>query len=85
MASLYIKSLAYIGIFGGIGYLLMKFTEPSEEKRRAILGSKSVETESEVRNRTELFLKKLKEPSSSDTPIILQNKSEAKPGKREIN
>lgn len=95
MAAAIIKSCLYLGAFGTLGYVLMKVTEPSEEKKQAIRNTGFKDPQSnEVKTQKALFLEKLKE-ASTGTPIYLKKsnqnseqepKQEAKqPSKREIN
>lgn len=91
MAAAVLKSCVYLGAFGFVGYVLMKVTEPSEEKKKAInqTGYRDPAA-NEARTQKELFLKKLQE-ATTDTPIYLKkpvkNQPEApqQPTKREIN
>lgn len=91
MAATLIKSCGYLGAFGFVGYVLMKVTEPSEEKKRVIArtGYKDPSSE-EARTQKALFLKKLQE-ATTDTPIYLKKPVKEQPGapqqptKREIN
>lgn len=86
-----VKSCLYLGAFGFVGYVLMKVTEPSEEKKKAIArtGYKDPAAD-EAKTQKALFLKKLQE-ATTDTPIYLKkpvkNQPEApqQPTKREIN
>lgn len=87
--AVYLKSLTYLGVFGTVGYVLMKISEPSEEKKRKIAGYESL---SESKNQKALFLKKIQE-ATTDTPIYLKKASDKsakpeepnQPSKREIN
>lgn len=93
MAAAVIKSCVYLGVFGSLGYVLMRMSEPSEEKRKQIKNSgfKDLSSE-EIKTQKALFLQKLKE-ASSDTPIYLKKPGSAskpeedpkQPTKREIN
>lgn len=94
MAAVAIKSLAYLGIFGTVGYVLMKIAEPSEEKKKKIAGYNDPSS-NEARTQKALFLKRIQE-ATTDTPIYLKRTSprspavsepEApqQPSKREIN
>lgn len=84
MAAAYIKSVIYLGVAGGVGYVLMRLTTPNEDKRRLIAESAAKQTNSEILSKKEKFLKKLQE-AQSDTPIYLKKTEETKPSKREIN
>lgn len=92
MAAAIIKSCLYLGAFGTLGYVLMIFAEPSEEKKRAIrnTGFKDPQTD-EVKTQKALFLEKLKEATTSE-PIYLKKSNQnseqeapKQPSKREIN
>lgn len=83
MAAL-IKSVVYLGLAGGVGYVLMKFATPNEDKKRMISQSSAKETSQEVLTKKVLILEKIREAANSDTPIYLK-KDETKPRKREIN
>lgn len=96
MAANAIKSCVYLGIFGSLGYVLMKISEPSEEKKQAIAktGYKDPST-NEAKTKKALFLEKIKE-ATTDTPIYLKKSPSARPApteqeapkqptKREIN
>lgn len=95
MAAVAIKSCVYLGIFGTLGYFLMKISEPSEEKKKAIANTGySDPTSNETKTKKTLFLERIKE-ATTDTPIYLKKKSLAptpevpeapkQPTKREIN
>lgn len=94
MAAVIFKSCVYLGVFGSLGYVLMKVSEPSEEKRKAIAKTGYRDPSSdEIKSQKAQFLQKLKE-ASTDTPIYLkkpgsvQTKPEEtpkQPTKREIN
>lgn len=72
MASLvYIKSILWLAAFGGLGYGLLKLTEPSEEKIAKIKSKYTSTTLNEDEKRKLQFLQKLKE-SSTDTPVYLK-------------
>ena len=80
------KSIVYIGIFGGLGYVLMKLSEPSEEKKKAISGYHPDLTEAKAKKA--LFLQKLKESSeATSNPTYLKKAAQEpqQPSKREIN
>lgn len=93
MAAVLVKSLAYLGAFGSLGYVLMFIAEPSEEKKRIIAGTGYRDPSSnEVKSQKALFLEKIKE-ATTDTPIYLKKASSKplsqeapqQPTKREIN
>lgn len=88
-----LKSCMYLGIFGTVGYVLLKATEPSEEKKRIISQSGNRDPSfDEAKRKKALFLDKLKE-ASTDTPIYLKKvpssttnqEAPQQPTKREIN
>lgn len=91
-----IKSCVYLGLLGTVGFVLMKISEPSEEKKRAIAKTGySDPSSNELKSQKVLFLEKLKE-ATIDTPIYLKKSSSAaatpadkeapkQPSKREIN
>lgn len=91
MASPFVKSGVYLGVFGFIGYVLMKISEPSEEKKKAIAktGYRDPAVD-EAKTQKALFLKKLQD-ATTDTPIYLkkptkeQPEAPQQPTKREIN
>lgn len=91
MAAAVVKSCVYLGAFGFVGYVLMKVTEPSDEKKKLISSTGYRDPSSdESKTQKALFLKKLQE-ATTDTPIYLKkpvkNQPEApqQPTKREIN
>lgn len=89
MAAAVFKSCVYLVGFGSLGYLLMKISEPSEEKRKAIARTGGISTSDEVTKKKALFLQKLKE-ASTDTPIYLKKtekteETSKQPSRREIN
>lgn len=95
MAAVAIKSFAYLGLFGTVGYVLMKVVEPSEEKKRKI-SAYNDPSGVEERSQKALFLKRIQE-ATTDTPIYLkkspraaaaaeaQQETPSQPSKREIN
>lgn len=85
------KSVVYLGVFGGLGYVLMSVVEPSEDKKKKIKESGYKDPSSnEQKTQKALFLEKLKEASTA-TPIYLKKSQPATtaapeaPKKREIN
>lgn len=95
MAAAVVKSCVYLGVFGSLGYVLMRISEPSEEKRKQIAktGYKDPSSDESL-TKKEQFLKKLQE-ASTDTPIYLKKPGSVtskqsedapkQPTKREIN
>lgn len=70
------KSFVYLGSFSALGYVLMKLTEPSPEKIKAIRGTHFQDPQSnENRRKTELILKKLQEAANID-PVQLEKKKD---------
>lgn len=73
--NVYIKSVVYLAVFGGAGYVLSEITKPSKEKlellKRQHHGGSVEDT-----NKKALFMKKLKEASESSEPIYLKKKNE---------
>ncbi|XP_058062105.1 uncharacterized protein LOC131212311 [Anopheles bellator] len=67
----WIKSAAYLVVFGGLGYVLLELTKPSEEKLKQLRYS----TNAEEKSKKALFMKKLEE-ASKDEPIYLKKKSD---------
>jgi hypothetical protein len=71
------KSILYLGGFTTLGYVLMKVTEPSPEKIKAIRGSRYQDPQSDENLRkTELILKKLQEAAYSKDPAYVQKKED---------
>ncbi|ETN60677.1 hypothetical protein AND_007702 [Anopheles darlingi] len=68
----WIKSAAYLVVFGGLGYGLLELTKPSEEKLSQLRYS-SVATDEE--NKKALFMKKIQE-AAREEPIYLKKKRE---------
>lgn len=91
--AVYFKSVVYLGVFGSLGYALMKISEPSEEKKRRI--AQTGYKDPEATSQKALFLEKLKQ-ATTDTPIYLKKSTgrttsaddyqpPKQPSKREIN
>lgn len=72
---LYVKSFLWLAGFGGLGYGLMRLTEPSQEKIEKIRNIGSPPQTAEQRRQKELLIAKLKEAATS-TPIYLRKKGE---------
>ncbi|CRL01274.1 CLUMA_CG014311, isoform A [Clunio marinus] len=90
----YYKVGEYFGAFGSLGYILLKLTEPSEEKKKQIAQTGYSDPSSgESQKKKALFLEKLKQASVTETPIYLKKKESKtsdqeapkQPTKREIN
>ncbi|XP_055636991.1 uncharacterized protein LOC129775856 [Toxorhynchites rutilus septentrionalis] len=75
MMNVYIKSVIYLTVFGGVGYVLSEVTKPSKEKIDKIRQSQSY-AESDDKSRKALFMKKLKEAGESSEPIYLKKRKE---------
>ena len=69
----YIKSLLWLVSLGGIGYGLLLFTEPSQEKLEKIKASASRPHSIEDEKKKLLFTKLLKEPAT-EVPIYIKKK-----------
>lgn len=76
--NVYIKSVVYLAVFGGAGYVLSEVTKPSKEKidllKRQHQAGKAAAIEDT--SKKALFMKKLKEASESSEPIYLKRKTE---------
>lgn len=66
----YIKSVVYLTVFGGIGYVLLEVTKPSKEKVAEL--KRQRDSTEDSKNRKALFMKKLQEASESKEPIYLK-------------
>lgn len=73
--NVYIKSVVYLAVFGGAGYVLSEITKPSKEKLE-LLKQQQQGGAVEDNSKKALFMKKLKEASESSEPIYLKKKSE---------
>lgn len=73
--NVYIKSVVYLAVFGGAGYVLSEITKPSKEKLE-LLKRQQHDGTVEDNSKKALFMKKLKEASESSEPIYLKKKSE---------
>lgn len=67
-AHLTIKSAIYLAVAGTLGYILMKVTEPSEEKRKKF---QDIEYGTEAQKKKALFLKKIQE-ATHEQPVYLK-------------
>ncbi|XP_075154122.1 uncharacterized protein LOC142227441 [Haematobia irritans] len=72
----YVKSLIWLVAFGGIGYGLLRLTEPSEEKIAKIRSTTARVHLSEDEQKKIQFLQKLQSSVSDTTPIYLKKKEE---------
>lgn len=73
--NVYIKSVVYLAVFGGAGYVLSEITKPSKEKLE-LLKRQNQTGSVEDKSKKALFMKKLKEASESSEPIYLKKKNE---------
>lgn len=72
-AGVYVKSLIYLSSLGGLGYVLLLFTEPSREKLEKIKESVSKAHLREDEQKNLLFAKRLK-GSTIEVPIYTKKK-----------
>ncbi|XP_050078891.1 uncharacterized protein LOC126565726 [Anopheles maculipalpis] len=68
----WVKSVVYLAVFGGLGYGLLELTKPSEEKINQLRYSA---VDSEEKSKKALFMKKLQQ-ASYEEPIYLKKKNE---------
>ncbi|XP_013109564.1 uncharacterized protein LOC106088539 [Stomoxys calcitrans] len=68
----YVKSLIWLVSFGGIGYGLLRLTEPSDEKIAKIRATTAGVHLSEEEKKKLLFLKKLQSAVTDKTPVYLK-------------
>lgn len=73
--NVYIKSVIYLAVFSGAGYVLSEITTPSKEKLE-LLKRQHEGGSVEDTSKKALFMKKLKEASESSEPIYLKKKNE---------
>lgn len=66
----WVKSVVYLALFGGIGYGLLEVTKPSEEKIKQF---RYPGVDTEEKTKKALFMKKL-EQASREEPIYLKKK-----------
>lgn len=71
-----IKSILYLAVFGGAGYVLSEVTKPSKEKIELLKRQHRADNTvpNEEKNKKALFMQKLKEASESSEPIYLKKK-----------
>lgn len=73
--NVYIKSVVYLAVFSGAGYVLSEITKPNKEKLELL--KRQHEGESvEDSSKKALFMRKLKEASESSVPIYLKKRNE---------
>lgn len=75
-SNIYVKSLIWLTTLGGIGYGLLRLTEPSEEKLNKIRATTSAIHLTEDEKKKLLFMKKLQEAATAKTPIYLKKKDD---------
>ncbi|XP_040167063.1 uncharacterized protein LOC120902410 [Anopheles arabiensis] len=68
----WVKSVVYLAIFGGVGYGLLELTTPSEDKLKQF---RQPGLEAEEKGKKALFMKKIQE-ASREEPIYLKKKSD---------
>lgn len=68
----WVKSVVYLALFGGLGYGLLELTKPSEDKLKQF---KYPGLETEEKSKKALFMKKL-EQASREEPIYLKKKTD---------
>lgn len=73
--NVYIKSVIYLAVFSGAGYVLSEITKPSKEKLE-LLKRQHEGGSVEDTSKKALFMKKLKEASESSDPVYLKKKNE---------
>lgn len=73
-STVYIKSLVYLVTIGGVGFALLKLTEPKAAETSKELRERHCNLSPADRRKKELLLEKLREATTSE-PIYLQNKS----------
>lgn len=81
------RSLVYLASFGAIGYVLLKVTEPSEDKIKEINRS-NTDFMSDEKRKNALIVEKLKEATYGSNSALLtksQQEQQQQPTKREIN
>lgn len=74
--NVYIKSILYLAVFSGAGYVLSEVTTPSKEKidllKRQHREGNTLAVEE--RNKKALLMQKLKEASENSEPVYLKKK-----------
>lgn len=69
----YVKSLIWLASFGGLGFVLLKLTEPSEEKLKNIKESGHATHLNEEQKKKLLFMKRLKQ-ATTEEPIYYKDR-----------
>ncbi len=69
--AIYFKSAIYLAVFGTAGYILMKVTEPNEEKLKKIQAYEGYGTDGQKKKAQ--FIERIKE-ATRDTPIYMKKK-----------
>ncbi|XP_005177581.1 uncharacterized protein LOC101897786 [Musca domestica] len=72
----YVKSLIWLVAFGGIGYGLLRLTEPSEEKLAKIRSTTAGVYLSEDEQKKIQFLKKLQSAAAENAPVYSKKKED---------
>ncbi|XP_061390821.1 uncharacterized protein LOC133326154 [Musca vetustissima] len=72
----YVKSLIWLVAFGGIGYGLLRLTEPSEEKLAKIRSTTAGVHLSEDEQKKILFLRKLQSAATENAQVYLKNRDD---------
>ncbi|XP_073821107.1 uncharacterized protein [Musca autumnalis] len=72
----YVKSLIWLVAFGGIGYGLLRLTEPSEEKIAKIRSTTAGVHLSEDEQKKIQFLRKLQSAASDNAPVYFKRKED---------
>lgn len=75
--SAYLKSLFYFVSFTGVGYVLLKLTEPGPEKLKKIRDSGATNQFNYEQQKTKLILDKIK-ATTSEKPVYLKSPAEIK-------
>lgn len=78
----YLKSVFYLVAFTGTGYVLMKLSEPNEEKLRKIRNTGSSSDLTYEQKKTKLMLDTIQK-SVQKKPVYLQSPEEIKRGHQE--
>lgn len=76
MANRYVRSLFWLFSFTGLGYALLKITEPSEEQLRELRKYPGSSNTTEVNKKTQAYLDVLQLAADSKTPLYRMNKEQ---------
>lgn len=76
--NVYTKSILYLAVFGGAGYVLSEVTKPSKEKIELLKRHHRADNNlgNEEKTKKALLMQKLKEASENPEPIYLKKKNE---------